>query len=398
MTIPKIFPRLGLSLLVLLIVDQVTLYTVLNDDVFLGRQVAPFDPPLFADYQRAAVARIESHLAAGRSADRGLHFDAELGWCNAPSSGRGEFRYDWAGCRIGTRPLTREKPPGMRRIVTLGCSMTHGEEVGARETWPAILDELLDDIEVANLGVAAYGMDQALMRYRRDGAPLQPDEVWLALLPPAALRPTTLFRPLLRHWSLGTAFKPRFRLGQDDRLLRIDNPAENLEDVVRLLSSQEEFLAAIGDDDRWVNRAPLAYAPRGSHWLHYSSLGRLLLSAHEASGRSPLERIADTSGVTYRLHRAIAKAAESEAREEGARFRYLILPDRGCLEEREEKGRGSWEALCEDLTSSGIEVIDLCDVLERSELTRDRMFAPEGHLSPAANRVVAKALADSLRN
>src|SRR5262245_42540379 len=83
---------------------------VLGDDLFLGRPVAPFDPPLFSSSQRGALARIEKELADPEP--KPGKFDAELGWCNRPESGFGEFRYDWAGARIGVAPLAREKPPG----------------------------------------------------------------------------------------------------------------------------------------------------------------------------------------------------------------------------------------------------------------------------------------------
>src|SRR5262245_53135815 len=138
---------------------------VLSDGLFLGRPVAPFDPPLFSSSQRGALARIEKELASAEPS-AGKH-DAELGWCNRPESGFGEFRYDWAGARIGAVPLARDKVPGVRRAVAVGCSMTHGEEVGAADSWCARADALSDGLEVANLGVAAYGIDQALLRLRR---------------------------------------------------------------------------------------------------------------------------------------------------------------------------------------------------------------------------------------
>ena len=199
---------------------------VLADGTFLGRPVAPFDPPLFSPSQFKALQHLEEELANERPS---VKFDADLGWCNKPESGLGEFRYDWAGARIVVEPLARSKTPGVRRLAVFGCSMTHGEEVGASETWCARLDALAPNVEIANLGVAAYGLDQALLRLRRDGWPLAPDEVWLAVLPQAALRVTTRFRPLLDHWSLDVAFKPCFTWSAENELELVPNPAASLD-------------------------------------------------------------------------------------------------------------------------------------------------------------------------
>ena len=390
MALRKILPRIGLSLLVLVLADQLALYVLLQDDVLFGRPVAPFDPPLFSPSQHESFGRIQSHLSSGNPPATAFRFDAELGWCSPRDGGHGEFRYDWAGCRVADEPLAREKAPGVRRIVTLGCSMTHGEEVGARETWSALLDEMRDDVEVANLGVAAYGLDQALMRYRRDGRSLEADEVWLALLPGAALRVTTLYRPLLRHWSLDIGFKPRFSLGEGDGLVLIDNPARSLEHIAAMLTSQEEFLASIGRGDSWVERARTAYASRGSCAAHYSFTGRILLSLREAGDRDIEQHFARRGDETYRLLRAIVRAGEAEARGQGARFRFLILPGLSELEQRAAAGRGYWEELCRELAAGGTEVCDLSSALDAGP--RHELFAPHGHYSPKGNRVVAEAL------
>jgi hypothetical protein len=395
-TLRRLLPRLGLSLLVLILIDQSLLHLLLRDDRLFSCPVAPFDPPVFCDSQRESLSRIRSLLAGGAMPRRMFRFDAELGWSNPPEWGRGELRHDWAGCRIGVGPLDREKAPGVRRILTIGCSMTHGEEVAAREAWPSRLDERCEDVEVGNLGVAGYGLDQALLRYRRDGLLLDADEVWLGLLPRAALRVTTLYRPLDSHWSMDVSFKPRFVLGEKEEAVLVENPAQSLEDVVRLLSSQEEWLAALGRNDPWLNRARWAYAPRGSCWAHHSFTGRVVLSLHEGLGRDLLDHYADRDGETYRLLRSIVRTADAEVRAQGARFRLVILPGQPDLEQRDTAGRGYWEELSEELERGGVEVFDLSEALETSGVPRGDLYMPNGHYSPEGSAVVARALAGLL--
>jgi hypothetical protein len=389
--VAKILTGMGLGCLLLLISDQVVLYTVLADDVFLSRRVAPFDPPLFTDAQRLTLYDVQKSLEAGTLPKLARRFDPDLGWCNPRDGGFGEFAYDWAGCRKAVEPLPRMKAVGIRRVVTLGCSMTHGEEVGALETWPAQLDASRADIEVANLGVAAYGIDQAFLRYRRDGAVLEPDEVWLGLLPLAALRTTTMFRPLALHWATATFFKPRFSVGPENDIFKLDNPAQSFEDVARLLTNQTKFLAAVGGKDLWVDRAPIAYSQKGSHWSHFSSIGRLAASFHEGQGRELAKHYEPTS-ETYRVMRAIVRAAHDEIEAQGVRFRLLVLPGPDDLDAELVYGRRYWQELVDDLSSQGVRVFDLSETLVAASLTRAEMFAPMGHYSPATNRLIAKSL------
>lgn len=393
MRLGRVALRSALVLALLGVADWGLQRLVLDDDLFLGRRVAPFDPPLFSGSQLAALEQLRRDAASPPK--RPTKFDAELGWCNPPDSGFGEFRYDWAGARIGAAPLERIKPLGTRRVVAVGCSMTHGEEVGAKDSWCARLDERLPRLEVANLGVAAYGIDQALLRLRRDGWRLEPDEVWLGILPQAALRVTTLFRPLLDHWSLDVAFKPRLRLGPAGELELVPNPARSLPDAVRLLGDQRALLEALGGADPWVSRAPLAYAPRGSSWAHGSFMARLVLTAHERAGRD-VEACFDGKGSFGELYESIVRTMQRECSERGVVLRVLVLPGKTDLEQRRSAGRGYWEGWAERIRSGGLAVVDLAPVLNRSDVDLARLFAPGGHYTPVASELVASALAEEL--
>ena len=371
--------------------DQACRLTLLADDRFLGRPVAPFDPPLFSPSQWAKYERIVSGDLSGTQ-----KFDPELGWCNKPESGFGEYRYDWAGCRISERPLAKDTPSGVRRVLAIGCSMTHGEEVAASETWCAQVDKELATIEVANLGVAAYGIDQALMRLIRDGPALKGDEVWLGLLPSAALRVTTLYRPLVDHWSLDIAFKPRFVLEKNSRLRRLQCPVLRIEDISHLLSDQRAFLDALQDEDFWIQRVPQAYAPRGSRWTHFSFGSRLLLTLFEARGRVPLESFENAASETYALLAAIVLGCAEEARQQECTFRLLVLPGREDLDAWQMHGCAPWQGWLDTLQRKGISVLDVSEalILEAGK----PIFAPQGHYSPEGSRVVANAIVKQLRS
>ena len=248
--------RLAIVLVVLLAVDRVVLWTVLADDVLLGRPIAPFDPPLFSSEQRRKLERVRAIVAGNERLGARSSFDPELGWAPRPNSHGAKTGFDWAGARLGVggRALPRERTPGVMRVVTLGCSFTLGGEVTDGEAWPALVDEAREELELANLAMSAYGVDQALLRFRRDGRSLEPDEVWLGILPVAVLRVTTHFPPLASHWSVVPAFKARFELGSEGELVLRPSPAPTRADTLRLLTDQEAF---IGPNQRSYGGAKL---------------------------------------------------------------------------------------------------------------------------------------------
>jgi hypothetical protein len=377
---------------VTVLADQVLQHTWLSGQRVAGRALAPFDPPLFCPAQDRAVESMRSQVSSGRSPPS--FFDPDLGWCPEPNSRRGVQHFDGNACRVGPRPLALSKGSDLRRILTLGCSFTVGDEVADLETWPAILDGEREDLEIANMGVAAFGMDQALLRYRRDGAALEPDEVWLGFLPVVALRVVNAYRPALRHWTALPFFKPRFVLDGEGRLELVSNPVGSLEETLHLIADQEAFLGAVGESDAWVRGHPAAYSPRGSHWSHHSSLARIALTIGEKGHRHPGPQMQDPESELFRLLLAIAVEFDRAAREDGARFRFLVLPGRSDLERRASSGRPYWEALVQALVSSGVEVIDCSAALAREGgHAQDALWAPREHYSARGNRLIADHLA-----
>lgn len=389
----KLIKAIGLALLFALAVDQIVQHTAMADGELMGRRIAPFDPPLFHTGQRESFAKLDSYVRTGTPTEESFHLDAELGWCPTPGLRIGDKNWDWAACRVSSAPLERERRPGLKRIVTVGCSFTLGEEVQDDETWPYLLDQEHDDIEFANLAMSAYGIDQALMRYKRDGRALEGDEVWLGLLPAATLRVVSLYRPAQRHWTSSVVFKPRYVLGADGALQLIPCPAQDARSLHGLVADQEAFFAATSRHDAWVSRTPLAYAPAGSSVLHRFASGRLALTLLDSRMRSLDDWMPDRQGEVHQLVLAICEEFAREVEASGARFRVIVLPGRPDLQSLAEDGSGAWSALTDDLRAAGIEVLDCSqDCLAAGSLTDDTFWAPGGHYSPRGNRVIAQRL------
>lgn len=382
---------------VLVATDQAILHLVLADGWLRGKRIAPFDPPLFAPSQFASLERLEAALDA-REPDLGdFDFDPDLGWCFAPDGDDPDMRHGWGGQRVGAVEFPRERTDGVRRIGTFGCSFTLGTEVPTGGSWSSQLDAGSDDVEVANMGMAAYGLDQAFLRWRRDGEALDLDEVWLGWLPDAAFRNLTLYWPAGRHWTHGVPFKPRFQLAGESGLELVPSPASSPAELVRLLREPGAFHEAVVGRDYWVDRTPAAFAPRWSSIWHYSALGRMLLTYRESGGRAPADLLADESSESVQLIQRIAVQMASEVEASGQRFRLLVLPDQSGLRRRREDGRAYWDDVADRIRAAGVEVVDLSDALVAADaIDTQTCWAPGGHYSAEGNRVIAEALREVL--
>ena len=106
-------------------------------------------------------------------------YDPDLGWSNIPNVSLKDYygpgldlTTNAQGFR-GTRPVAPTVPPGMLRIICSGDSMTLGYGVSDDQTWCQTLASLDPRIEAVNMGQGGYGVDQAYLWFRRDGAALE---------------------------------------------------------------------------------------------------------------------------------------------------------------------------------------------------------------------------------
>jgi hypothetical protein len=389
--------RLLLLVTIAVITDQIVLRLLLADGEVAGKRLAPYHPPIFNSTQRDILARYEESLASGQPVQWVSVIDPDLGWLPNLAKKSKLYVYDPNGARIGSTPIPRERANDVSLAVAMGCSFTRGDEVQGAETWTARVDDARVDLQVANLGVGGYGLDQALLRLRRDGLPMRPDEVWFGWLPSATLRVTTLFPPIYNHNARTVAFKPCFVLKEDGDLRLLPNPAPTLEQVVSIISDPARLLEAVGPADHWVQRAPAAYSELGSSWLHHSACGRMLLTVQERGDREPAPWLSSPGSKVFGLYRALILEMQREAHQAGARFRVWVLPCSPDLRAPRVNGSPYWSKLADTLRSDGVEVFDLTATIEAGGgAERAELWAPYGHYSAESNRVIAQALLEYL--
>jgi hypothetical protein len=374
---------------VLLLLDVLANMAVLSDGQLFGVRIAPFAPPLFTEPQERRIERARTHLARG---ELGGFVDADLGWCPQADTERQYFAYDAHAARRSSRPFPEASAIGVRRIVAVGCSFTRGDEVDAKEGWTAHLHDNRDDLDLANLGMGGYGLDQARLRMVRDGLPLAPDEVWMGWTPAVSYRVTTVFPPCLRHESGSAAFKPRYRLNPGGELELLPMPTPDLASFVASFDDPDALYRSLLETDDWVARSPEAFAPYGDSWLHYSTVGRFGLTVMERGGRDPYASLSDPDSGLAQLLTAILRGFALDADAAGVKPRLVILPARPDLVAASE-GERPWAAIVTAL-GSVMDVCDTTDALLAAGAHEDGAFwARGGHYSARAHAIVAEAIA-----
>jgi len=123
--------------------------------------------------------RVRESLEDGKPVRSGdTQYDADLGWRMKAGYAAAGVHHDAHGFR-GTRQYS-VKQAGVRRVLVLGASFAYGDGVRDEETFTSLL-EASTGAEVINAGVNAYGLDQALLLWERDGQRLAPDHVLLVI-------------------------------------------------------------------------------------------------------------------------------------------------------------------------------------------------------------------------
>ncbi len=374
---------------------------------------------------RFPMQQIHDRLASLDKGESLFLVDPDLGWRPRPgaSSLDGKVNINEAGVRKNANPaLATEDTATVFRIVTIGDSFTFGDEVSDNETWPAQVERILraDGVptRVFNLGTNAYGIDQALLRLRRDGAPLRPDVVILGLQPENLMRNVNIVRPIFFPDTALPLSKPRFILDDGELHLR-NQPTLSPDEILKFLEAPESH--PLAPHEAWLDERY-----EESTWQQ-SALLSLLAQRLAAAGVHPSDSRPGSSQRTAAIDRREAEmlqlgtallarfAAEVEAI--GARPLLVYLPRRAELEAQlagTELWYGPWLEQVTTHRANDQPRSDLPDlpglpdqaggtrhVIVRPEagmtVVTEELFAPAGHYSARQNLRVAEAISLALQ-
>ncbi len=310
-----------------------------------------------------AFAKTRSRMALReRPEQKHAQHDPELGWTNVPNLvvpdlyGPGKhFSTNAQGFRA-TAGTPRAVPNGRRRILFAGDSFTMGFGVGDLDTYPAQLERLDARIESVNLGMGAYGVDQAYLRLQRDAANLDRQLVVLAVIG------HDFQRMELDYYM---APKPRLAL-RDGELVPENSPVPERD---------------AGEDARFALTEFFGWLDLGKAL----SWGVKALAAPRA-GASP-----DATDVDARpfapIARAIFAALAQQSARAGTPAALLYLPTRDELS-RDAAPLRDWAQRA--AAASALQFYDATPALRGPDL--DASFNADGHYSELGNARVAAYL------
>lgn len=325
-----------------------------------------------------SIAALLERVEAGETF---LTHDPDLGWSPRPGA-RGSapgMAVEAGGVRSGA-DVTPAPTPGVLRVALFGDSFTFGDEVPLDETWGAFLERGLEergvDAEVLNFGVNAYGIDQAYLRWRRDGKRYHPQVVVLGFQPENVLRDLNVFRPFYFAGSEVPLSKPRFVVrgeGLDVRNVPTVPPRQ----LASLLASPEGH--PLLEHERFHDW----YAPR---WWRHAKVLALVETVLVTRGAGELELDDEAHDLAARLIDAFARDVAAS----GAAFLVVHLPRRMDLEARL-AGAELWYAT---LLREIAERHTLLDPTSAVAGPLVRLFAERGHYAAELNRRVGEALVE----
>ena len=313
--------------------------------------------------------------------------DPELGWTLARNGRNRSRHYATNGQAIRTEPtriFAAAPPEHVHRIVAVGDSFTHCDDVSLEGSWPYLLESQRSDLEVLNLGVPGYGTDQAYLRWQRDGRAFRAHVVILGIWPEDICRNLNWLSYYLMPRS-GFKSKPRFKWVEDELHL-INSPVADIEDHARCLSSPN-FSAEL-TDEFWISDGERRFKP-----LYVSRTLRVM-----ASLRNMMRRRAQRHGLMAGedptanvLTVRIAQRFAADVQGSGSVPVVLVFPMRELLDQF---GERNTLPLVTALQESGLHVIDLMKVFGQRAADDGpaAYFHAGGHLNPHGNRIVAEEL------
>ncbi len=305
-------------------------------------------------------------------------FDPDLGWDKDP------IARDY----VASKPYIAQ---------SYGDSFVEGVEVGAEDTWQAHFERRTGQA-VVNLGVAGYGLDQAVLKFEKYGHRYHTRLAILGLYHQPYRRALSYhpFYYFANKDAYTFAFKPVFaKVGDRFELLR--PPCPNPDCLVGVLSNTDhQVWHRLAQHDYWYQLNQDRPIPGFPNTVTYARVVReRLRSRHQANGSEnyffPTPESVEV--VEYIIERFV-----SASRAMGMTPLCLLLYSTSDL--RLIKGGVRHDdRLLRFLAAREIRHVDTAQYI-LSQYGSDDDFkglqAPNGHLNASGNRLVAEALATAL--
>ncbi|MEX2491416.1 MAG: SGNH/GDSL hydrolase family protein [Nitrospirales bacterium] len=356
------------------------------------RIVRPFQLPT-----KSLEKKLEQYLKQNTNYTR---YDPDLGWAVRPNSqsGNGLYFSNSAGVRTSSsRPETPPNPvPGILRIAIFGDSFTHGDDVPYEESWGAVLEKSLNangrPAEVINLGGQGYAIDQAFLRWRKQGRPLNPQLVVFGFQNSNVKRTMNLIR-LLYSPDTGIIFsKPRFIM-KNDTLHLINVPTVPPEGLISLFENFQTW--ELKDHEFFYEEANYE-----NHPIYKSRLASFIITG-VTEKFSPRRKDYDffaRDSMSRKVVWHIIQEFKREVEETGGRFVIVHLPTEKPLEQLIDGEPLDYQDLLTELETAHELVDPSSDLIRQANVSSldDLISDRSSHYSQVGNQIVGETIAKAL--
>lgn len=311
--------------------------------------------------------------------------DTLVGWTVGPGryARDGMYQSSVEGIRSARAGVSYRSLPASQYLALVGDSFTFGFEGPYENTWGAVLDTALaSGTMVLNFGVDGYGVDQSLLRYRRDARPWHPKVTVFGFVQHDFTRVLSVYY-FVTFPETGYPFaKPRFILGADGAPQLVNVPVISPEDILRKHSVEDlPFI-----------RLDLGYNAWEWRWQPWYS-SYLLRYLSSRFPRYPLPQPSLELEGLVRLNTALLRGFIKEAEADGTVPILVYFPS---LSDFVGWGTETKEAVLASLRKSGISVIDLTQCV--TSAGGRKVFIEGGHhYTRAGNQAVAACLLPTIK-
>ena len=369
-----------------IIVRQVGFYDIDNNFHIGTRILPPINIPL--------KQSIENYEKLKTDSNPFIVFDSICGWLpnNTFESKNGWYFHDSAGIRSDNKEYLKTKPDTVLRVLLFGDSHIYGSENPFHNTLGYYIEQLLFNknitAEVINMGVGAFGMDQAFLRWKYYGKHYRPDIVVFGFQPENVMRNVNLLRALYIREGRAV-MKPRYILDHDS--LRIINFP---------VPTPEESLVQMKDFANWKFAEYETFYDANKQWWHNSKLLSLVIDIIRINRfdlRSYKQPFYELSKEPALITLKLMSAFRNDVVSNEAQFFIVHLPMKDDLIDLINGKKVVYETLlseigkqCEIIRPER-NLINYCDTGNINNL-----FRPKLHYSGNAHKITASAIIDEI--
>ena len=306
----------------------------------------------------------------------------------------------WQSNNIGVRSreaTAPEKPPGVSRLLVFGESFAQGSRVRQEDSWPYILDEGVESLEVLNLAVDGYSMAQAYLRYRTLRRQIDYDAVLMMFVPREDLwRDVNIRRDLGEAWWGTYLSMPRFIL--EDSVLKLIRPFP-LPETYRSGSFDPDLLEQLQRHLRAYDRFYDPALCEMSGLPGQSILYKLLrLKWYQRDWNRQRQALLKPGSEALQVSREIFARMKADAGQDGKRFYLAILPVGYELKQNDyfPSVQKFYNRIAAEFTAAGIDCFNLLEELSQVPPSEIDNGYDGSHYGPRANRRIAGLIAAHL--